>query len=181
MKLYFAYGANLNKDSMKYRCPDAVEVMPFYLKDWRLSFSGVATILPSPGEQVPGALWAITEACEKSLDRFESYPTLYRKEQIQADGMEFMAYAMNHDEPWQPDINYLMTIAEGYENWSLPLEDLWSAVRTTQMETDYDLQWSTTAGDRRDNGMEELVRMESGHDLRWLRDDRSTYRSIKTV
>lgn len=132
--LYFAYGANLNTRGMQYRCPDAVKVKPFYLKGWRLSFSGVATIQPSHGDHVPGALWELTQKCEKSLDIFEGWPTLYRKEIIKLDGMEFMVYIMNHDTPYEPSPGYLMTIANGYQDWGLDLADLTEAVLTTQEE-----------------------------------------------
>jgi len=170
MKLYFAYGANLNKPSMRQRCPRAVAVQPFYLPDHRLAFSGVATIQPWPGAAVPGALWAITEHCEQALDRFEGYPTMYRKEYIQVDGMPIMYYRMNTEEPWEPDVGYLVTIAEGYRHWHLELEDLWAAVRITQQESyQHDLQRSThdTTGTGGDYAvLEDDVYLELGHDLR---------------
>ena len=136
MKLYFAYGANLNQQGMRWRCPDAVAVMPFYLKDYRLAFSGVATIQPAPGQQVAGALWAITEECEQALDVFEGYPTMYRKETIRVDGMDIMFYRMNSEEPWEPSDSYLAIIAEGYGDFGLPLEDLEQAVLVNQLESD---------------------------------------------
>lgn len=152
MKLYFAYGANLNKEGMHYRCPQAQMVRSHRLKDWRLSFSGVATIQPSPGDTVNGAIWAITDECEKSLDTFEGYPTLYRKEYIRIRGHEVMFYVMNNDAPAEPGIGYLMTIAEGYQDWDLKLGDLWEAVRTTQHESYYDRYWNaqTWYGDEYD-------------------------------
>lgn len=143
-KLYFAYGANLNTQGMQYRCPDAVKVKPFYLEDWRLSFSGVATIQPSRGDYVPGALWELTDKCEKSLDMFEGWPTLYRKEIIKSDGLEFMVYIMNNDPPHEPSSGYLMTIAEGYQDWGLDVVDLKHAVLTTQEEA-YDLYRNSNA------------------------------------
>ncbi len=177
MKLYFAYGANLNIESMRWRCPDAVPVEAMYLQDYRLAFSGVATIQPSPGEFVPGALWAITEKCEAALDIFEGYPTFYRKQTVTVDGMEIMFYVMNHDLPGEPSVNYLMTIAEGYQDWQLQLDDLWSAVRITQEES-YDRMHRgntpNTISTHRD--VESMVYMESGNDLRWLRDDEYTHR-----
>lgn len=173
MKLYFAYGANLNKSNMSLRCPDAVQVQPWYLQDYRLSFSGVATIQPRLHSRVPGALWAISEQDEAALDVFEGYPTLYRKEIIGQDGLEFMVYVMNSDEPWEPSVSYLSTIAEGYGDWSLPLEDLWASVRQTTLETNYDMQWSPTHGTGLDPSDEELVSLESGHDLRWIRHVRT--------
>jgi hypothetical protein len=62
MKLYFAYGANLNLQGMRFRCPAARPVSAFLLHDWQLAFSGVATIQPQLGASVPGALWEITQS-----------------------------------------------------------------------------------------------------------------------
>jgi gamma-glutamylcyclotransferase (GGCT)/AIG2-like uncharacterized protein YtfP len=164
--IYFAYGANLNLQGMRYRCPQATPLMPYTLKDWRLSFSGVATIQPEPGSSVDGALWTITDDCEKSLDTFEGFPTLYRKHHVQTADHNIMFYIMNHDEPGEPSLGYLMTIAEGYQDWALPLDNLWNAVRTTQ-EEQYDLQWSTRSK-RGKNGRDyaSMVRVEPGHGLR---------------
>ena len=79
MKLYFAYGANLNLAGMNYRCPNAKPIKKLILQNWELGFSGVATIKPKLGSHVHGALWLLTKKCEDSLDVFEGYPSLYRK------------------------------------------------------------------------------------------------------
>lgn len=167
MKLYFAYGANLNLDGMAYRCPNARKVQPYFLEDYRLAFSGVATVQPSPGNSVAGALWMITENCERSLDTFEGFPSLYRKEVINIDGDEIMFYVMNQDPPGEPNMSYFMTILDGYRSWGLPLEKLYDAVKQTQ-EREYDMYWSTnTIGFDYDNGpLETVVPMELGHGLR---------------
>ena len=172
MKLYFAYGANLNINNMSRRCPDAVAVQPFHLQDWRLAFSGVATIQPSDGEYVAGALWAISEADERALDDFEGYPYLYRKEIIQSDGLEFMVYVMNQDPPGEPSLNYLLTIAQGYQDWDLDIEDLSAAVYQTQLEEYHnDLQRSdTTQCHGVDGDVSDDLQLQSGYGLRWLRD-----------
>lgn len=141
MKLYFAYGANLNLQGMKSRCPNAVPVESFYLWDWRMIFSGVATIQPSPGNSVAGALWHITEQCEASLDSFEGYPYLYRKEIIKSQGREFMAYVMNSDYPYPPAQSYFDTIALGYQDWKLDLAYLDTAVKITTHETKDDMYY----------------------------------------
>ncbi|MFR3411140.1 MAG: gamma-glutamylcyclotransferase family protein [Coprococcus sp.] len=44
--------------------------------------NGVATVLPEKGSYVEGVLWKITEACEKSLDFYEGFPSFYGKESI---------------------------------------------------------------------------------------------------
>jgi gamma-glutamylcyclotransferase (GGCT)/AIG2-like uncharacterized protein YtfP len=151
MKLYFAYGANLNLEGMSYRCPKSKPVKSLYLKDWQLCFSGVATVVPQKGSCVPGALWQITEECEASLDMFEGFPTLYRKETIKIGKDEIMFYVMNRDIPAEPSLGYLMTIAEGYEDWNLRLSDLWDAVRDTQDQVYVD-RWGTNGYNQIRNG-----------------------------
>ena len=181
MKLYFAYGANLDKENMRWRCPDAVAIQPLHLEGYRLAFSGVATILPEEASQVPGALWAISEADEQALDQFEAYPYLYRKETIRQDGLEFMVYVMNSTIPGEPDKSYLDTIAAGYQDWGLVLADLDTALQRTLWEIEYDMHSSATHGTGLDSRLEELDGSESGHDLRWFRDDELADRSAPTI
>lgn len=40
MKLYVAYGSNLNKEQMSHRCPDAKPVYTGYLENWELIYRG---------------------------------------------------------------------------------------------------------------------------------------------
>ncbi len=170
---------------MNRRCPDAVAIEPMYLPDYRLAFSGVATIQPSQGNFVPGALWAITERCEASLDIFEGYPSMYRKETIMVDGMEIMFYAMNSNDPYEPNVNYLMTIAEGYQDWQLELDDLFDAVRITQQESyRHDLQRSTSS--TRNTGqyhglLESSLYLESSDGLCDLRDDGHARQHLRSI
>lgn len=120
--LYFAYGANTNLDSMHYRCPNAKLIDSIVLPDWRLVFKSVADIEPAPYNEVHGVLWKITDACEASLDIFEGYPSLYRKEfftvKIEVDGDErvedVMFYKMNRIGYNLPSQYYFELIKEGY-------------------------------------------------------------------
>jgi len=130
--LYWAYGANLNLNGMKYRCPKAQPVKTLVLQNYELAFSGVATIRPRQGAHVHGALWLLTKDCEDSLDIFEGYPSLYRKEWIEQNGTYFMAYVMNRDRPQKPSQGYLDTIAEGYREWNLPVSRLLSIANATK-------------------------------------------------
>lgn len=130
MKLYFAYGANLNLTGMANRCPAAEPIQALELRDWQLAFNGVATILPKDGSVVHGALWEITRDCEDSLDMFEGFPYLYSKINLEQDGYQFMAYVMNEDIPAPPSRGYLNTIAEGYRHWNLPTAKLYQVVDT---------------------------------------------------
>lgn len=131
VSLYFAYGANLNHAGMAYRCPKARPVTRGYLEDWELIFSGVASIRPAIGRRVPGALWEITADCERSLDRFEGWPTLYRKQWVQVNGQRAMAYVMTYDDPRLPAGNYLATIQQGYRDWHLNSGELQQAIDLT--------------------------------------------------
>ena len=132
MKLYLAYGANLNLAEMKFRCPNAKPIKKLILQNWELGFSGVATIRPRPGSHVHGALWQLTKACEDSLDVFEGYPSLYRKIWLEQGGIEFMAYVMNRTDPRRPSQGYLDTITEGYRDWRLPVANLLATAHATK-------------------------------------------------
>lgn len=175
MTLYFAYGANLNRESMSWRCPQAQPLRAVYLRDWRLTFLTHATIEPSAGAQVPGALWLLTPECEHSLDQFEGYPTYYRKQYITIDGERAMVYVMNRRGTAEPSAGYVTTIAEGYTNWGLDPQWLWNAVKSTQEAVD-DLYWSTAspAGNTFDLDPS-LSGLDLGHELRSLRDMASSH------
>ena len=133
MKLYFAYGANLNIPNMAYRCPKAVRVGNLELPDYRLVFKGVADIEPAPYNKVCGVLWDITEECEASLDIFEGFPHLYRKEGFtvkMGDGSveDVMFYTMNREGYALPSEGYFNTIQDGYIQNKLPTEALWNTL-----------------------------------------------------
>ena len=128
MKLYFAYGANLSREGMAYRCPDAVPYQKYTLRGWRLDFAHHATIVQHPGRSVEGALWKITDDCERSLDQFEGYPGYYSKRILAQDGREFMVYIMNPPLTGSPGAGYLDTIEQGYRDWNLDFECLDRAI-----------------------------------------------------
>jgi gamma-glutamylcyclotransferase (GGCT)/AIG2-like uncharacterized protein YtfP len=177
MKLYFAYGANLNRESMSWRCPRARPLQAFYLPDWALEFRTHATIEPCVSAQVPGAIWAITEECERSLDKFEGYPSYYDKQYIQHDGETLMFYRMRSGRPSMPTSGYLATIGQGYQDWALDLEELWDAVHQTEV-IENDLYWNmpTHAGNTIDL-MDHVPGLDPGHDLRHLRDMETAHSS----
>ena len=132
---YFAYGANLELDGMKYRCPTAKALCSAILKDYRLVFRGVADVEPSPGEDVHGALWWITEDDHASLDLFEGvHGGLYRRETVKVETVglgevaEVMVYVMNRGGYDAPAAHYLQTIKAGYRSWQLPIGYLRDAV-----------------------------------------------------
>ena len=101
-RIYIAYGSNINLKQMAMRGPNSKVIGTRMLKDYELEFRNVATIVPKEGVEVPVLVWEIDQRDELSLDRYEGFPRLYRKElfEVEVDGKicEGMAYLMNYGE-----------------------------------------------------------------------------------
>lgn len=127
-QLYLAYGSNLNIEQMAFRCPTAKVVGSANLENYKLLFKGrygsaVATVEPCEGSKVPVLIWEITESDEKALDRYEGYPTLYRKENVKVKlnrkATEVMVYIMNDLYAENlPSRYYYDVILQGYKSAS---------------------------------------------------------------
>lgn len=140
-ELYIAYGANTNKQAMKIRCPKATPMGTFTLKNFALCFSGVANIKESLGSKVVCSLWEITKECERQLDIFEGFPSLYIKKYIKVEHLNrtAMFYIMADkykDHP--PSESYLRLIESGYHDFNLPMYQLDRAVGNSLMKTVHD-------------------------------------------
>lgn len=135
-KIYAAYGSNLNLRQMAIRCPDAKPLGKAMLKNWQLSFRGVATLESCIDAETPIGLWEITPQDEKALDRYEGYPRLYRKEYIEIElkgqKVKAMLYLMNDGMPSMPTKWYLDAIAQGYEDIGLDTVHLTRALEYTK-------------------------------------------------
>ena len=138
--LYGAYGANLNMANMEVRCPQAKPILGFNLVGYRLVFNGVADIIKDKDTKVPIGLWKITKECEKSLDRFEGYPYLYKKIKLKIDvpgfkGQKVMFYVMRRKGVALPPASYFNTIAQGYDDFALDKDYLnWAVHEADQMQ-----------------------------------------------
>ncbi|RKJ41914.1 gamma-glutamylcyclotransferase [Acutalibacter sp. 1XD8-33] len=142
-KYYLAYGSNLNREQMGYRCPNAQPVGTVQLESWRLIFRGSGTgnyltIEPAPGYSVPVAVWAVTKADEAALDRYEGFPVFYRKETLpitytglktaQERQVEAFVYLMNDGHPaGLPTTRYMDTCEVGYRDFGFDPEALLGA------------------------------------------------------
>ena len=143
-QFYVAYGSNLNKRQMKYRCPNAVPVCAGVLKDYELLFKGsktgaYATVEPKEGSSVPVGLWEIDLRDERNLDRYEGYPTFYYKKYVVVntdDGpRSAMVYIMHEDRPiGQPSELYNEVCLEGYDDFGLNKMEYVEAVLTNMMK-----------------------------------------------
>lgn len=134
---YLAYGSNLNEKQMSYRCPNATKVGTLMLDDYELEFRLYLTVNPKKGSQVPIGVWLVSETDEKRLDSYEGYPTFYRKEyiEIEVEGKKEQAliYIMNDvRDVALPTKQYLLTCAEGYDNFGLDIKYLIDAYKRCQ-------------------------------------------------
>ena len=144
-RYYLAYGSNLNVRQMKMRCPNARIIGTATIKDYRLMFKGsqtgsYLTIEPAPGSEVPVGVWAVTAADERSLDRYEGYPSFYYKKEMslpikgirsgKVRQRDAFVYIMHEDRRLGlPSDFYLMTCMEGYNNFGFDLDILFEAYR----------------------------------------------------
>jgi len=161
--LYIAYGSNLNLPQMAFRCPTAKVIGTSEIKDYELLFRGgrkssVATVEPLKGSSVPVLLWKLKERDLQALDRYEGYPSFYRKEildvELRGKTVPAMVYIMNDGHPFgSPSDYYLNTIMEGYQSAGFDTEFLDQAVeksirlakeqqeREPDQGTLFDLKW----------------------------------------
>ena len=121
-KLYVAYGSNLNKKQMQYRCPTAKYVGVGELQGYELQFKGrersaFATIGRMDGASVPVGLWEIQARDERSLDMYEGFPSQY-----------IMNPRMNFN---LPSPSYYATVHQGYKDCGLDTAALEQALQSS--------------------------------------------------
>lgn len=127
-RYYIAYGSNLSVEQMAYRCPQATIVGTSELTDYKLAFKGApansyATIEESRGDKVPVLIWELQPKDEKSLDRYEGYPTFYYKKmlslKVNNKVIEAMVYIMNDKaDIGIPSRRYYNILEKGYSKFN---------------------------------------------------------------
>ena len=137
-RLYVAYGSNLNKSQMKFRCPTAKLYGVGTIEGYELQFKGssnsaFATIAPKEGASVPVAVWSLKPMDEFMLDRYEGYPSHYFKQDVpvNVNGKEItaMVYIMNLKMDYGlPSNSYYHIVRQGYEVCGLDTSVLEKAV-----------------------------------------------------
>ena len=118
---YIAYGSNMVEEQMAHRCPSAKLIGTGYLPNHQLEFYLHATVkhTRAHGAKVPVAVWEISEEDERSLDRYEGFPSYYIKAQRKVkmmDGSEIrgMIYLMNYLRISPPASEYYDGIETAY-------------------------------------------------------------------
>lgn len=139
-RYYIAYGSNLNIPQMRFRCPDARIIGTANLDGWELLFKGsktgsYLTIEQKAGSTVPVAVWEVSEADERNLDRYEGFPTFYYKSELNLTikgiksgklrNRRVFVYIMHEDRPiGKPSHYYLSTCIDGYKSFGFDLDIL---------------------------------------------------------
>jgi cation transport regulator ChaC len=130
---YFAYASNLNRKQMSQRCPNSKPKFIATLPNYKLIFTGwsrqwrggTASIKPLRGEKVIGAVYEISEADLKVLDKHEGYPTTYNRLNVTVwsdtgDPVETVTYIKVEQSPeTRPSQEYLSAIQQGYRDWQI--------------------------------------------------------------
>ena len=127
---YFAYGSNLSRQQMKERCPDSrplfVATLPNYkmvMSGWsRKWMGGVATILHSRGDKVRGAVYEVSDACLRQLDKHEAGYARLNVTVFDEDNEphQVVTYIKSGQiEPSQPSRSYGEALRRGYRDWGL--------------------------------------------------------------
>ena len=123
---YIAYGSNMVQEQMAYRCPDAKLIGTGYISGARLEFYLHATVEKTGDmrNRVPVAVWEISPKDERSLDRYEGFPSYYTKESWPVhmnDGSQIdgMIYIMNMIRQSPPHSQYYDGIENAYRKLGL--------------------------------------------------------------
>lgn len=134
MRLYWAYGSNLCKKSMRLRCPDARPAGSLEVHDAALVFRLFADVVVQRGSSVHGGLWWISPEDEMNLDRYEGvsqrlYVKRYLRMKVGERVRKVLFYQMGTDRGiMPPGQSYVDVITQGYKDFGLPLEALSDAV-----------------------------------------------------
>lgn len=144
MKLYVAYGSNLNIAQMALRCPTAEIYGTGLLSNWELIYRGsrtgaYATIRRRKNSYVPVAVWNIKDSDEYMLDIYEGYPTFYFKQNVIVELPQFrkkaMVYIMDTQRlPGIPSSRYVQIVKQGYVDNNLDLQYLQDSLIKNRIE-----------------------------------------------
>ena len=128
---YFAYASNLSRRQMLERCPNSKTKFVATLPNHKLIFSGwsrkwhggTASIQPTTGEKVIGAVYEVTEVCLANLEKHEGLK--YRRKPAivfteSDESVEVVTFIMREQsEETKPTMEYLAIIQQGYRDWGI--------------------------------------------------------------
>lgn len=131
----FVYADNLNPTQLKRRAPEHKFVCNAYLPDHTIQFCrwssqwrcGLASVGPSPGEQVWGIVLEVTEEDLKLLDDFEEEVPqgAFRHVPVtvvtgEGEKMLVTTHTATPIGKFKPKEHYLEWVIKGVKHWKLP-------------------------------------------------------------
>ena len=127
---YFAYASNLSKKQMQTRCPDSKPMFVAVLPNYKLVFTGwsrdwhggKATIKSFRGEKVRGAVYEVTDACLRQLDKHEAGYARLNVTVFDEDNQAVQAVTYIKSgqlEETLPSKEYGEVLRQGYRDWRL--------------------------------------------------------------
>jgi gamma-glutamylcyclotransferase len=127
---YFAYASNLSKKQMRERCPDSRPLFVATLPNFKIVFTGwsrewrggKATIKSMRGEKVRGAIYEVSEACLRRLDKFEAGYEHLNATVFDEDNEphQVVTYIKSGQlEESAPSKEYGEVIRQGYRDWGI--------------------------------------------------------------
>jgi gamma-glutamylcyclotransferase (GGCT)/AIG2-like uncharacterized protein YtfP len=129
VRLYFAYGSNMDRAHMARLCPQAEPYGAASLRSYKyvIAASGFATVIPWPGSFVHGVLWKVTPREIAALDRYEDVAGgLYRAVQLPVKYndrlLRALVYLAISDRTGATPPGYLDKIVTAAKDWNLPAD-----------------------------------------------------------
>ncbi len=127
MPLYFAYGANMDRDAMSLRCPRSRPLGRARLVRHRfvITRDGYASVLRDPRGMVHGIVWDLALSDVKALDKFEEvdrglYVKINQSVITEAGPRRALVYVGASAETGTPRPGYLEDVIASAETWSMP-------------------------------------------------------------
>ena len=120
MKIYFAYGSNMNFDQMALRAPSSCFISVGFIKNnqFIINSNGVASLIRKENSRVYGALWKLNEDDLINLDKFEGlHKQIYKRVEgtvFDSNNHQTLAqiYIASDSTFGQPRLGYLEKIIE---------------------------------------------------------------------
>ena len=135
--LYFAYGHNTYSKQFAKYCTGAKFVGVGMLKNFSMYFEEYANIRMDQGDDVKGVVWEIKAEQIKNLDGYEALHKDYNRipVEVTVDGNEELCIAYIMDPTFEvsklhvkPTKEYIQTVAAGYKEHGIPLEQIKTAL-----------------------------------------------------
>jgi len=129
MPLYFAYGANMNREAMARRCPRSKALGLARLARHRLAAmrEGWLTAVRDPRASVHGILWDVALSDVPALDRYEGlaqglYAKIAQPVLTESGPRRALVYVGANAGPGASRPDYLAEVLAAARAWSLPAE-----------------------------------------------------------